>query len=284
MFICFVGKKRFFEKVLAILLLSFAVDLNYVQCAYALNIFGKNFFPSSSDTENGKISSSEIEDLSKDKMRQYNNDDATDGESGNNVDGTYVENSNNCDKSAVCKSEKNYAKLGVEKYSQKNEWKKYYFGANINWIIRSFNEDGELNAVSAGGFLTRFKNFDVHFGARYTKFLGAEYGYSFLGEVMNKKYESNIQHNIFFSTVLYTPMIDLKYTTLEGYASIGGAMLTDMKKVSNISFGAKFGAGIILSIYGPTALNIGVDYYCPFKSFSDKGFLVFKTGFNIYFG
>jgi len=47
-------------------------------------------------------------------------------------------------------------------------------------------------------------------------------------------------------------------------------------------FGGKFGGGLIFSLYSSIALNVGLDYYLPFKSYVNKGFLAVKTGINLY--
>ena len=47
-------------------------------------------------------------------------------------------------------------------------------------------------------------------------------------------------------------------------------------------FGAKFGTGLIFNVLGPLSVNLGVDYIYPMHHFANKGFLTFKTGFNLY--
>ena len=47
-------------------------------------------------------------------------------------------------------------------------------------------------------------------------------------------------------------------------------------------FGGKFGGGFIFHLYSTVALNVGLDYYLPFKSYTNKGFLAIKTGINFY--
>ncbi len=252
--------KRDFTRLIVLLMTTFTI-VSYTHNLYASSIFDSNI---SSSSIGGDRSSFTV------RERDYNDDNYGDS-SGSDGEKNYVH-----------ETSKNYVELGAEEYNQRSEWEKYNLGIDVNLFIFSINNSNLTNSFNGNDFFSRFQNLGIFFGKRYTRFFGTECGYTFFGRVIDKNDSRGIQHNIFASGVIYTPMLDLRYTTIEGYVSLGGAVMSNFK--NNVSFGAKFGAGAIFSIYGSLAMSIGADYYFPFKSFSDKGFLILKTGLSVYFG
>ncbi|GEM_PF-5401680 len=192
-------------------------------------------------------------------------------------------------KDGLCRQNKNYAKIGVEDYSQKNPWFKFYVGVDINWhAIRFGGGASELSgedpsAMHSFNFWRRFQNLDVYGGARLHRFFGAEIGYMHLGNVDAKNGKKMNLDGMFISAMGHTPHLDLaEMFSLEGYASAGGAMIFDTTNGGKPFLSGKFGCGILAKIYGTLAVNAGIDYYYPTGSFSKKGFMTIKTGVNVY--
>ena len=181
----------------------------------------------------------------------------------------------------ISRKDKNYAKIGAETYSQSNIWKKYYVGIDIYWQSYGLG-DGEKNIIAHPNFWRRFQNLNVVFGARIYKYFGIELGYNYFGDLLNKYNYRQTLHTTFVGVNFYTPSIDLKYTSINGYASLGGNMIFSAEYNWKPRFAGKFGAGIMLTIYGNLALTLGADYYTPIKNFNNKGFISIKTGFNFY--
>ena len=196
-------------------------------------------------------------------------------------DTTFYNESKDCE-NGVCRKEKNYAKIGVEDYSQINPWRKFYVGVDVDWFVERFGS-GYEQTMHRYNFWRRFQNFDVYGGARIWRFFGAEIGYSHFGDVKAKSGRKMNIDGMFISGVFYTPHLDIfELFSLEGYASVGGAMLFNTTNGGSPFLGMKCGAGVLIKVYGTIAVNAGVDYYYPTGSFSNKGFLAVKTGVNIY--
>ena len=60
----------------------------------------------------------------------------------------------------VAEQDKNYAKIGVETYSQPNIWKKYYVGLDLYWQTYDLG-DGKKNIIAHPNFWRRFQNLNV---------------------------------------------------------------------------------------------------------------------------
>lgn len=205
----------------------------------------------------------------------------------------YYNEKKDCNDENKCREEKNYAKIGAETYSQKSIWRKLYFGIDINWHAQRFDdENSKKYTIYDRDFWSRFENLNVYIGYRAHKFFGFDLGYSYFGNVTSKEYDGLLyrkklgnykMHGIFIDAIAYTPAIHIHtYTSVEGYASVGGVVFfSDLNNNKGI-WGAKFGAGIMVQIYGPFAINAGVDYYFPLKTFSNNGMLTVKTGFNFF--
>ena len=176
---------------------------------------------------------------------------------------------------------KNYAKIGAEEYSQKNIWRKFYTGIDINWWVKRLGDDVE-EQIFYTNFWKRFQNLDVYAGMRISKYFGAEIGYIHFGNFTAKDAKKHNIDGIYINGIAYTPMLDLKYTTMELYASIGGAMLFSGVNDGKPKFSGKIGTGVLLTLYKSIAFNLGFDYYTPFASYAKKGFMAIKTGFNFY--
>lgn len=181
----------------------------------------------------------------------------------------------------ISRKDKNYAKIGAETYSQSNIWKKYYVGIDIYWQSYGFGH-GQKNITAHPNFWRRFQNLNVFFGARIYKYFGVELGYSYFGNLLNKYNHKQTSHAPFIGVIFYTPSIDLKYTSINGYISAGGSMLLSAEYRWKPRFTGKFGAGVMLTIYGNLALTLGVDYYTRMQNFNNKGFASIKTGFSFY--
>ena len=190
-------------------------------------------------------------------------------------------NENKDELEGVAKKNKNYAKIGVESYSQSNLWKKYYVGIDIYWQSYGFG-DGQKNIIAHPNFWRRFQNLNIFFGARLYKFFGVELGYTYFGNLLNKYNYKQSHHAPFIGVNFYTPSIDLKYTSINGYISAGGNMLLSSEYNWRPRFTGKCSAGVMLTVYGNLALTLGVDYYTPMKNFNNKGFISIKTGFSVY--
>ena len=179
-----------------------------------------------------------------------------------------------------------FAKIGERTKAIEFPMKIFYLGLDINWIATRFGMTNGVDnkAVFKGSFFRRFQDIDVHIGWRFHKNVAVEVGYLYFGNIRNIQNLATTIHGAYIDIIGYTPFIDLKYTTLEFYGSIGGFYGSSSKSYKASFGGAKFGAGIQAKIYGPTALRVGIDYYYPFdKQIAKSGLLTFKTGFQIYF-
>lgn len=179
------------------------------------------------------------------------------------------------------KTQKNYAKIGNEIYSQEDLWEKFYVGFNVNWVLHRFG-DHVKRQIAHKNFFRRFQNFDIYGGMRVYQFLGIEYGYTHLGNFTSKTGKKHSLDGGYVSAQLYSPMLDLKYTTVEGYLSLGTAGLFGGANKGKIELGGKAGLGFLLHLYGSVAINCETDYYYVFSSFSRRGFIAFKTGVSFY--
>lgn len=176
---------------------------------------------------------------------------------------------------------KNYSKIGFEKYSQKNIWQKKYVGVDINWYMKRIGDDVK-GQIFYSNFLRRLQNLDIYAGMRIFKYFGSEIGYTHIGNFTAKNGEKRSLDGMYITAVFYSHVIDLKYSSIESYISVGGAMLAGVMNKGRPEFGAKFGGGVIVHLYSTVALNIGLDYYFPFHSYTNKGFFAVKTGINLY--
>lgn len=176
---------------------------------------------------------------------------------------------------------KNYAKIGSEDYSQKNIWRKFYAGIDINWWLKRVGDDVK-EQIFYTNFWKRFQNLDVYFGSRIYRFFGAETGYVHFGNLTAKDGKKHNIDGMYINAIVYSPMLNLTYTTLEGYMSIGGSVLFSGINDGKPKFSGKFGAGIILTLYKSMAFNLGIDYYTPIDGYAKKGLFAIKTGFNFY--
>ena len=195
----------------------------------------------------------------------------------------------------IGKEYKDFSKIGFEDYSQKNIWRKFYVGIDINWYLsrignvhgyaaeqHMYNVGNAHKKVFYTNFFKRFQNLDIYGGMRVFKYFGTELGYAHFGNFTAKDGKKRNLDGAYLSAILYSPMLDLKYTSIEGYLSAGGEMLFGSANNGKPEFGGRFGTGLIFQIYGSIAFNIGVDYHYRFKSFSEHGFIAVKTGVNVY--
>lgn len=179
-----------------------------------------------------------------------------------------------------------FAKIGEIKSAISYPLKVFYAGFDVNWLVRRMGENygNGNNAVFTQDFFRLFQNFNFHIGWRFHKYFSLETAYV---RFMNTNNLENSRINIngtYLDLVAYTPFIDLKYTTLEFYASVGGLFLASEDGNKEKKFGGKFGAGVQAKVYGPFVIRVGVDYMYPVeKAFASKGILTFKTGFQLYF-
>ena len=187
------------------------------------------------------------------------------------------------DENNVSRKSKNYSKIGFEDYSQKNIWQKVYVGVDVDWWLKRLG-DNYKKQISNSSFWRRFENFDVYAGMRIYKYFGTEIGYTHIGNFIAKDRKSHELNGAYASAIVYSPAIDVKYTSIEGYLSLGGALLGSDSKVDGkkMQISGKFGCGLIFHVYSSVAVNVGLDYYMPFSSFAKNGFLAIKTGVNLY--
>ena len=237
---------------------SYSFDLNSKNSVFNANnsIFSNNY---ASDLENNNDEEQENNNKVDDKNRIF-----------------YNEKYNN-------ETTKNYSKIGVEEYTQNSIWRKYYSGISFDWWFKKFGTiTGSDRHVNITDFFRRFQNLNVYFGARFYRFFGAEIGYTHFGNVLSKEGKKNSIDGFYITSTFFTPMVDLKYTNIEGYLNIGFATLFTGINNMKPNVALKVGGGAVLQVYGPISFNVGIDYYYPIKCFAEKGFITFKTGLNVY--
>lgn len=203
------------------------------------------------------------------------------GISGGSKKYKYYNESKDINEDGKSKKEKDFSKIGFEDYSQKNIWRKFYVGIDINWYLKRCGDNIDKQ-VFYTDFFKRFQNLDVYGGTRIFKYFGTEIGYTHFGNFTAKDGRRRSLDGAYISAMLYSPMLDLKYTTIEGYITIGGTVLAGSSKNGKGEVAGRFGGGLVLQVYGPVSFNIGVDYYYGLKSYAKRGFLAIKTGFNFY--
>ncbi len=193
----------------------------------------------------------------------------------------FYEEKKDIDENNKQRKSKNYSKIGFEKYAQTNIWRKTYLGIDVNWFLKRIG-DNVKQQILYTDFWKRLQNLDIYYGLRFSKHFGVEAGYTHLGNFIAKNGEKHNLDGVYTTIVIYSPVIDLKYTSIEAYISTGGAILFGGMNKGKPEFGGKFGGGLMFSLYSSIALNVGLDYYLPFKSYVNKGFLAVKTGINLY--
>ena len=179
-----------------------------------------------------------------------------------------------------------FAKIGEVQSAVSYPLKVFYLGIDINWLVRRMGENygNGNNSVMTNDFFRLFQNLNVYLGWRFYKYLALEAGYIRYNNTNNLLDRRIFMNGAYLDLIAYTPFIDLKYTTLEFYASAGGLFLASEGNATASRFGGKFGAGIQAKVYGSFVIRVGVDYLYPVeKIFADKGILTFKTGFQLYF-
>ena len=177
-------------------------------------------------------------------------------------------------------SNQEYSKIGNEEDTRKNPWRKIYAGIDIHWAGKRFGDNVD-GFIAFPNFWRRFQNLDAYVGVRMFRFFGVDLGGRRIIKKKSKHAKKDRMDGAYLSGMFYTPHLDLKYTTVEGYISVGGSMLFGING-NKPDFGAKFGTGLIFNVLGPLSVNLGVDYIYPMHHFANKGFLTFKTGFNLY--